>query len=155
FNANLATPTVQQLQQYTAVVTYSRNPYNDATALGDNLATYFDAGGRVVVTGWALSDMPKYVLAGRFGTRGNGYMFLDPGPNHTSMTSRGVISEPMSPLVSGVKSLSQPRAFRMTGPIVNGGITVAAWGDGLPLIVRGKAKGRNRADINFYPASSN
>jgi hypothetical protein len=40
---------VQQLTPYTAVLVWADQDPLDAAALGDNLATYFENGGRVVV----------------------------------------------------------------------------------------------------------
>ncbi len=43
------TPTVGHLLQYDCVLTWSYNPYQDRTTLGDNLADYVDDGGAVVI----------------------------------------------------------------------------------------------------------
>lgn len=37
---------------------------------------------------------------------------------------------------------------------MNGGVTVASWGNGSPLVVRGVVKGRKRVDVNFLPFPS-
>ena len=43
FDAGAATPTLQQLQQYDIVFTFSNNIWNDAVAMGNVLADYEDA----------------------------------------------------------------------------------------------------------------
>lgn len=53
FNANTGTPTLQDLMQYDAVITWSNSAYADSVALGNVLADYVDAGGGVVVAVFA------------------------------------------------------------------------------------------------------
>jgi len=43
------TPTAGHLEEYDCVLTWSHSPYQDRTALGDNLADYVDSGGAVVI----------------------------------------------------------------------------------------------------------
>src|SRR5436190_11678494 len=49
FDAGAATPTLQQLQQYDIVFTFSNNVWADSVAIGNVLADYEDGGGVVVV----------------------------------------------------------------------------------------------------------
>ena len=41
-----------------------------------------------------------------------------------------------------------------SGTATNGGVVVAEWGSGKPLIVRGVKNGVNHVELNFYPPSS-
>src|SRR5690606_25899803 len=50
------TPTLGELMQYDAILTFSNGTYADATTLGNNLADYVDAGGGVVVANYAVSS---------------------------------------------------------------------------------------------------
>ncbi|XXY44795.1 hypothetical protein WME91_32810 [Sorangium sp. So ce269] len=63
------------------------------------------------------------------------------------------INEPGSALLTGVTSLGASSAYRSIGGPINGGIVVAAWGSGAPLIVRDAKNGRPRADLNTFPPS--
>jgi hypothetical protein len=87
----------------------------------------------------------------------DGYAVTTPGPVDTSFApdSLGVVFEPQSSLMAGVSSLSAQNAARcLVSPAV-GTITVAQWGTGVPLVVRGTVNGKNRVDINLFPVSSN
>ncbi len=145
------TPTVVQLQMYAGVLVFSDSPFADAALLGNNLADYYDSGGRVVTAPLANAVSP---VSGKFGTVNNGYMLLNPlGQDLGSNQSLGTIHEAQSSLLMGVNTLSATIASRTSGGIVNGGISVADWSDGKPLIVRGVVKSRNRVDLNLFPPS--
>ena len=43
-------------------------------------------------------------------------------------------------------------AHRSCGAVINGGVVVASWArECRPLVVRGKLKGRNLAELNMFP----
>ena len=151
FQANTATATVAQLQAYDVVLVFADGGFQDPIATGDNLATYWDGGGRVVVATFA--NCLGIGFTGRFGTPANGYVLISPMGQEQPTDSLGTILEPMSPLVAGVATLSATAAYRSSGGVINGGIVVAQWKSGKPLIVRGVVKGRNRADLNMFPPS--
>ena len=150
-NVASTTPSVATLQGYAAVLVFSDSTFSDPVTLGNNLATYYDGGGQVIVAVFANASQP---LTGRFGTVANGYMLISPAGQESPNDTLGVISEPQSPLMTGVTKLSATAAFKSIGAAVNGGVVVAKWTGGKPLVVRGVVKGRNRADLNFYPPSS-
>ena len=52
------TPTLAQLQTFRSVLVYSDAPFNDATTLGNNLKSYVDGGGGVVVCTFANASLP-------------------------------------------------------------------------------------------------
>ena len=147
---NQQTPTVQQMSPYGAVLVFSDGGFADAAGLGNNLADYFDGGGSVVVAVFANASVP---VQGRFGNVGNGYVLINPAGQEEPADSLGQILEQNSPLVVGVNKLTATACYRSTGGAVNGGVVVAQWASGRPLIVRGVVKGRNRVDLNFYPPS--
>ena len=155
-NAEFSTPTAAQLAPYKAVLVYS-NAYHsyyfsNPLALGDTLADYFDADGRVVLA--AFGNCNGSALGGRFVSDGYQLVGLGDADFFLPVDSLGAINEPGSPLVAGVTTLSAPYAMRCFSSPMNGGWTVASWDSGLPLIVRGTIQGRNRVDLNFYPTSS-
>jgi hypothetical protein len=98
------TPTVDHLEEYDCVLTWSHSPYHDKTTLGNNLADYVDSGGAVVI----LYDCWDYTqgLGGRIMTddvycpmclvwRGGGANGLDLGDY-----------DPDHPIMDGVESIT-------------------------------------------------
>jgi hypothetical protein len=53
FDARIATPTVEQMQEYRAVFTWENYSYNDRELMGNRLAEFVDLGGRVIMGQWA------------------------------------------------------------------------------------------------------
>ena len=64
FSAQLATPTLDELYSYAAVMTWCNYPYADNVAMGDVLADFVDAGGKVILGQWCFPTAGNY-LAGR------------------------------------------------------------------------------------------
>ena len=151
-DAQLSTPTLAQLMPYKALLVYSNAPFADAFTLGNTLADYFDAGGRVVLAPGA--NCIGVGIEGRF--LSDGYPVLAYGDVDMSMIpdSLGTVFEPGSPLVSGVNDLSAEFPARCLVSPTGGSVTVAAWNVGLPLVVRGVVQGRNRVDLNLFPVSN-
>jgi hypothetical protein len=56
FDASAATPTLQDLLQYDAVLTWSNVDFSKSVSLAGTLADYVDAGGGVVVATFANSE---------------------------------------------------------------------------------------------------
>ena len=147
---NSVTPTLQQLLGYQSVLVYSDTSLANVATLGNNLADYVDQGGYAVVATFANASVTP--IAGRWSQQG--YNLVNPtGQTQPSESQPLQIVDAMSPLVAGVTTLTATSAFRSTGGVVNGGVAVANWGSGAPLIVRGVKNGRNRAELNFYPPS--
>jgi hypothetical protein len=67
FDARAATPTLQQLRQYRAVMTWCNYPYADAELFGDRLADYADEGNRIILGQWCFPTSANY-LSGRIMT---------------------------------------------------------------------------------------
>jgi len=148
---NSMTPTLVQLQQYQSVLVYSDSAFQSPTTLGDNLADYVAGGGYAVVAVFATcSNIP---ISGKWTAQGYNLIQQSPqsGGNESSPLQ---IVDAMSPLVVGVSTLTTSSGYKSPGGAVNGGIVVAKWGSGAPLIVRGVKNGRNRAEINMYPPSA-
>jgi hypothetical protein len=152
FDARTATPTLAQLQMHDVALVWSNYTFFDPVAIGDNLADFYDGGGRVVTATFATCT--SWQIGGRFGDPTEGYMFLAGGSNVPMNDSLGTVNEPASSLMTGVTTFSGTGIYRCSSNVINGGIVVAQWSTGGPLIVRGVAGGRNRAEVNFFPPSS-
>ncbi|MFC2170456.1 carboxypeptidase regulatory-like domain-containing protein, partial [Calditrichota bacterium] len=61
------TPTLETLQEYDVVITFSNFVYQNTVTLGNNIADYVDEGGALIVTVFALYP-PNTGLGGRFNT---------------------------------------------------------------------------------------
>jgi hypothetical protein len=152
FDGKAATPTVDQMIPYGAVLVYSNDNWQNASVLGDNLADYFDMGGQVVIA--VFGNCPPTQVLGRFADPNQPYWLIDTQFQEEPNDSLGVVAEPDSPLMKDVMKLSAQQAYRTPGMVLNGGITVASWGGGRPLVVRGSVNGRNTVALNFFPPSS-
>src|SRR4029079_13638587 len=130
FDAGAAAPTLQQLQQYDIVFTFSNNVWQDAVAMGNVLADYEDQGGVVVVGNHAFANDGGWLLQGRWMT--GGYRpFASTGQFNFSLNTAN-ITNPTHPLMQGVTSLS---AFYRNGvPLTSGASAVATWTDGPPAV---------------------
>ncbi|MSP61794.1 MAG: hypothetical protein EXR72_15965 [Myxococcales bacterium] len=155
FAANFATPTLATLQKYNAVLVYSHNAFQDPVALGNNLADYFDGGGRVVLANFSnVTGFGKLQVAGRW-TQANGYLLIGPATGtYTAEAAAITISEPGTPLVAGVTKLTAPSGFKVNGAVLNGATIVAKWGSGANLIVRGVKAGKPLVQLNMFPPSA-
>ena len=143
-NIGQMTPDVFKLVDYDTVLVWVDTPLNDAVMLGDELASYVDGGGRVVTAAFAAKE-----IKGRFLT--GGYLLVSHMSGTCDVGALGKIIDPNSPLVIGVQKLTAGSGCRSIGGPINGGVAVAQWGDGAPLIVTGKVNGRTRVDLNMIP----
>jgi hypothetical protein len=143
-------PTLATLRQYAAVLVWSNCVFSEPVALGNVLADYVDAGGRVTVATFALHTS-TYGIAGRFIS--GGYMPLTQGANTQGTRRFLVADDPGNPLLSGVASFDGGSgSWHHTGLSLTPGATlVAHWsGDNEPLVaVKGNVVG-----LNFFPPSS-
>ena len=147
------TPTLAELQSYAAVLVYSDFPgFQDSTALGDNLADYVDSGGGVVVAVFANASIP---FGGRFDT--DNYWAIAPS-SQISGTEEflGTIHDPSHPILDRVATFSGgTSSYRpSTFDIAPGATRIADWTDGRPLIATKEIGGTRRADLGFFPPSS-
>ncbi|MCC6660155.1 MAG: hypothetical protein IT437_04640 [Phycisphaerales bacterium] len=150
-------PTLADLQQYDAIITWSNVNFNDSAALGDVFADYVDAGGGVVVAVFANSTTsPNRYLTGRW--QSGGYEIIPgQGGNTSSPGSQtlGTILIPGHPTLDGVASFNGgTSSFRpTTTALTSHGVKVAEWSDGKTLVaVSNQFPGR--VDLGMYPPSS-
>lgn len=153
-------PSLMTLQAYDAVLVWADTSRgcSDPTGLGNVLSQYADAGGGVV------QMLPYYVnytfnnVSGTFYTK---YALVNQG----SMTSArgltlGTKMETTHPTLNSVNNVSNAGTYCYhrikftTGEIKNTGRVIATWSDGNPMVVVGNPNGKNRVDLNMYPASS-
>jgi hypothetical protein len=70
FDARIGTPTLAQLQEYECVMTWVNYAYADSVGMGDVLADYVDAGGKVILGQWTEYSGQVNWLEGRIMTAG-------------------------------------------------------------------------------------
>lgn len=148
------TPSLEQLQGYDAVLTWSNQTFVDADAMGNVLADYVDSGGGVVVAVFATSTTTVgRSLGGRF--RSGGYEIIPTqGGNTGGAANLGTILDPAHPVMNGVNSLiGGTTASRPTSTAVSThGFKVALWSDGKTLAAA-STQYPNRVDLGIYPLS--
>jgi len=86
FDTRVATPSVALLSSYDGVYTWTNYSYFDAVAFGDNLATYCDLGGDVVL-GVFCTYTTGYYLDGRIMTPGYSPVVSPTGTNHKATSA--------------------------------------------------------------------
>lgn len=154
-NVNSFTPSLSDLLALDAVIVWSFSAFADATNLANNLAAYVDAGGGVVVAGTAWGNAPVSVtqLHADF-TR---YHVIIPeyetvwGPQ----AYLGTVHVPNHPIMHGITSFNGgPESLRPKGDITSGALRIADWSDGRVLVAVKVINGHRRADLGFYPVSS-
>jgi hypothetical protein len=151
------TPSASSLSPYGAILVYNDDnyPYADPTGLGNELAAYFNAGGRVVI---ALFADAGYPIGGDFAAQN--LLLLNPVNALEATDSFSASSSTQdlgsgSPLLNGVMSISGT-GWRGAQALQNGGVAGAKWASGDPLVVAGNvvdARGiaRNIVDLNILP----
>ncbi len=153
FDVVASTPTLNTLQAYDAVLTWSIVGYADSVALGNVLADYVDAGGGVVAGAFvnALVDF-QYYPRGRWAL---GYEIIPPvGALLSNAASLGTLDYSTHPMLAGVSTLSASAAYRPVSTTLRPeGFRIAAWNDGKPLVAA-STRLPNRVDLGMYPPSS-
>ena len=151
FDAGAGTPTLQQLQQYDIVFTFSNNIWNDAVAMGNVLADYEDAGGVVVVGNHAWANDGGWLLQGRWMT--GGYSPYNPTGQFNFTLNTANIIDPSHPLMQGVSRLSA--LWREGVPLASGASAVAMWTDGPPAVAYKTNNGRTAVGLNAWLGHTN
>ena len=146
FDAFTATPPLAQLQQYNIVFSFSNNFWFDATAMGNVLADYEDAGGVVVVGTFAWDNRGEFLLQGRWITGGYTPYNSTNQINFSSNTAN--ITQPGHPLMQGVSSLTAFYRHELT--LTAGAASVADWTDGPPAVAYKTNNGHTAVGLNAY-----
>jgi hypothetical protein len=155
-DAGATTPTLAQLQAYTAVIVWSNQNFQNSTLLGDTLADYVDAGGGVVVTVFAnTTASANRFLLGRWVTGNYPIIVQNGGTTTGPAQSLGAVLIPGHPVMAGVTTLNGGNSsFRPTSTTLTAGSSVIAqWSDGKILAAQhGVFPGR--VDLGLYPPSN-
>ena len=154
-DARVVTPTLADLQQYDAVMTWTNFDYADAVTLGNNMADYVDAGGGVVVTIFANTTTgTNRRLQGRWaGT----YEIIPAGLGNLSTGGPlgiGNILVPGHPTLDSVSTFNGGNSSwrPTTQTLTSHGEKVAQWSDGSTLIAVSNQY-PTRVDLGMYPPS--
>ncbi|MGC8764149.1 MAG: hypothetical protein ACP5VN_11075 [Acidobacteriota bacterium] len=142
FDTRSATPTLSQLQPYNVVVVWTNYLPTNPAGLGDVLADYVDAGGRVILAVFSCDSY--WGISGRLMTGGYSPLLLGSvgyGTHTLGTYDAG------HPIMAGVISASD---YYYTSTIPEPGATlVASWSDGQPFVA---TKGCVVA-VNSYPGT--
>ncbi|MBU4071217.1 MAG: right-handed parallel beta-helix repeat-containing protein [Candidatus Thermoplasmatota archaeon] len=137
------TPTLGELLAYDVVITWTDNTYQDKNAMGDVLADYLDAGGKVIQGEFNWYDS-NYILGGRFNTGLYSPFISDESGAHYSWANLGVHNAG-HPIMAGIGSTQD--FFRDYVSLSPGADLVASWDDGEEFVAtKGQVVG-----INSYP----
>jgi len=147
------TPTLAQLQNYSAVLVYKNWTYADSTSLGNTLADYYDAGGGVVCTVFETASN-RFFLGGRWASgpyhalaRG-GIQFTYPGLNEI-----GTIYDSSHPVVDGVTTFTAGARPNYTG-LTPSSFRIADYVGGFPLAAAKPYLGHHIVDLGFFAPST-
>lgn len=149
------TPTLDELNAYCAVLAFSsEGGIDDNVALGNNLADYVDAGGGVVAAVFATASLP---FEGRFNDEN--YWAIVPSHQQQGIQAMlGQIFIPDHPILEGVNSFDGGiGSFRPSVDSLHPeAVRVANWtgDDNIPLVATRVVNGVARADLGFFPISS-
>jgi hypothetical protein len=156
FDARTGTPSLAQLLNYDAVMTWPDDFYQDPVALGNVLADYVDLGHGVVQTMFSFDpDMAGLRLGGRW--ESGGYQVFANGPADLGNLSL-VADLPQHPILDGVSNVVLSFGFFETGmQVASCAEVVAHWSSGDPLVAwcAGPQSQHGRVvALNMYPPST-
>jgi hypothetical protein len=153
-NASAQTPTLEDLQQFDAVLTWASMAFQSSATLGNVLADYVDGGGGVVEGALVFMPNPAVRLGGRWLT--SGYDVFTTGALAMAPALALVAINPAHPILAGVTTFSGgSQGFHHTLAVQGCGDLVAQWTNGRPLVAaRTGPLGGRIIGLNFYPVSS-
>ncbi|MEZ6241701.1 MAG: hypothetical protein R3B57_01525 [Phycisphaerales bacterium] len=164
------TPTLAELLQYDAVLTWTNDSHDDSVGVGNVLADYVDAGGGVVVSVFTNTSLnPDRQLLGRWADEG--YGLIPTASNYANASAPLAMGDVLiegHPILTGVESFRSFAAivpsfgpwgaFRPNTTLVNPGAhKLALWEDGKTLIVVGDTTtpgGHKVVELGMHPVSS-
>ncbi len=153
FDTKIATPTLSNLQQYSALVVWSCNSIFDPTALGNNLADYVDAGGNVVIMSFGSAFAP----GGRWATGGYDPLIGSYGGENVGFM--GTIYDPSNPIFAGVSTITAE--YIQPGTVRAGATLLASWDASnfnsslAPMVIQSNGLTGKVVNLNFYGAYPN
>ena len=131
FDAQLGTPTLDDLKAHDVVVVWSCWPFDDPAELGDRLADYVDAGGRVICAVYDFHSSPSFFIGGRFNSGGYSPL-VNAGANLQADYSTLGTYTASHRAMWGVSNLAG--FWRQRVAVAAGATLVASWTDGWPLL---------------------
>jgi hypothetical protein len=150
------TPNVSELQMFDALLIYSNYKFNDSYALGNNVADYIESGGGVVSMMFEIEKDGKWGLQGRFTQEK--YLTIPPASPcaRRPRLTMGKINYPDHPIMNNVNSFDGGKASIRPGTasVYSNVLRIADWADGKPLVTAKVLDCARRADLAFYPKSS-
>ncbi len=147
FDAAAATPALAMLALYDIVVPFSNSPFLDGATLGDHLADYVDAGGRVVQLGFSFyGPAQPYGINGRWVT--DGYNPYDYSTNTLFAPFALGTYDAGDPLMDGVAALAS-NYLNVVAP-ATGAIQIAQTTTGISLVAKRSRPGNMTVGVTAY-----
>lgn len=125
WDASSSTPSLAQLQAYSAVFTWTNQSYANSTLFGDTLADYVDGGGRVVLGAFTTYTSGSF-LSGRIMTSGYSPVTSPSGTN--AFSNSNYAGDGLTALWDGVGSYGA--TYRDNVILQGTGILDGTFGDG-------------------------
>ena len=152
-SGTVATPTLQQLQQYDSIMVWSDCSFQDATALGNVLADYIDAGGGLVLAMFSFSSGNNFAPLGRL--MSGGYYPFTTGVA-TQEPRRTLVKDlPSHPILQSVNSFDGGTlSYRSVVSLTPGAQQVARWTGNVPLAATKQITAGRVVGLNMYPVSN-
>jgi hypothetical protein len=146
------TPTLAELQQYSAVLVFSNNSFIDSTAMGNVLADYADADGGVVVATFAFNDA-TINIAGRIVS--DGYLPFTQAAQVSGTQLTLIPDVTAHPILANVSSFDGgSNSYHETISLTAGAFQIAHWSNDIPLVATKQPTSGKIVGLNFYPPSS-
>jgi Zn-dependent metalloprotease len=146
-NAISSTPTVEALQTYDAVIVASNSSWSDPKLLGDNLASYVDLGGKVILLVASICDIPGLALEGKIMTPE--YIPLEQGPADYNIGTAPTFEN--HPITDGITTLDCFIPVYTT-QVTECGSSLGTYSSG--TLVGAYNKNNSIVVINVFPAES-
>jgi len=156
-NTSIYTPTVAEMLMYDAVLNFTDIGVLDAFQYGNNLAAYIDQGGGVVNCVFTMATVP---LGGAFVSGETYAVALYSGvQSQVPNLTLGNVVNANHPIMSGVTSFNGgSSSYHSSGNLFAVGTEIQAYWSNGEFFVATKENvgplGVRRADLNFYPPSS-
>jgi extracellular elastinolytic metalloproteinase len=154
------TPTLSEMQAFDAAIVFSSTSYQNPATLGNVMADYVDGGGGVVCmmfeSAVGSTQTSTFHMQGRWIAENYYALPRGAGTSSGSQQVLGTVFEPSHPILNNVTSFSGgSSSYRPATSVISAGsVLVADWSDGTPLVITKFINGSRRADLGFYPPSS-
>jgi hypothetical protein len=144
FDSRYGTPSLAQLQAYDVVIEWCNYAPADSTGLGNVLADYVDAGGKVILSVFNWNSTASWNTGGRIMTSGYSPLTQTPSGDHYTTACLGT-HDAGSALMQGVSTACD--YYRDTTGLAPGATLVASWDDGENFVATQNCV----VGINSYP----